>query len=955
MTSLADKAILYGADNRPPMLEKDMYGSWKSRMELYMLNRQHDRMILKLVEQRPLLWPTIEEDGVTRLKKYSELSAAKALQPDCDVKETNIILQEFYSEIYALLSTHKVAKELWERIQMLMQGTSLTKQERECKFYDEFDKIAYRNGETLRDFYLRFSLLLNDMNMYNMKLEQFQVNTKFLNTLPPEWSKFVTDIKLVRDLHTTNVDQLHAYLGQHEYHANEGDRGVRLGNLELWSLSTQWLRIGRINFRLPSDIQSKEATLQVVYDVLRNSPLFRAFQVTADVPEIYTQEFWATAKLHHNSIRFKIDTRKIVLDLEAFREMLHISPRIPNQPFADLPIEEEILEFLRFLGYSHDIRYLTDVNVNKLYQPWRSFSSVINKCLTGKSSGVDSFRLSQAQMLWGFYHRINIDFAYLIWEDFVYQVEHKSQKKSNEMNYPRFTKVIIDYFMTRKPSVSRRNIIHWHYVRDDALFSTIKVEYHACAMGEGAPKPKASARKKKGDSASSTTPPTPTPTTTVESAPRLSATAKGKQPLRAKTPVEPTDLQRTEAEQLKIVLKRSRQETHSSQQSGFGIGEGTGSKPGVLDVPSDDSEEELSSFGTDLDSSLRTDLDGSIGTDLIISLRIDLDGSSGTDLVSSLRTDLDGSSGTDLVIHRDDDQIYKFKEGDFKRLRLQDIEDMLLLLVQGKLSNLTVEERLDFNVSLRMFTKSIVIKRRVEDLQLGVESYQKKLNLKKPDTYLTDLRRREAYTAYSNPRGFIYENKDKKNRLIRIDELHKFSDGTLNDVRNALDDRLKGIRMQYLPSTIWRKGDKDRAAAMIQAIEKMLKTRRIMRSLEKFVGGRLDDIIFSTIKVVSRHHNTQQYGVVLPIELANEEIKNTKAYKEHYACATEEAAPKPKASARRKRSGSDNFITPPTAITTSTTTVAVTPRLTATAKGKQLAKAKSPSDPSELARTEAQQ
>nr|GFC39273.1 hypothetical protein [Tanacetum cinerariifolium] len=67
----------------------------------------------------------------------------------------------------------------------------------------------------------RFSLLLNDMNIYNMKLEQFQVNTKFLNTLSPKWSKFVTDLKLVRDLHTTNVDQLHAYLGKHEYHANE--------------------------------------------------------------------------------------------------------------------------------------------------------------------------------------------------------------------------------------------------------------------------------------------------------------------------------------------------------------------------------------------------------------------------------------------------------------------------------------------------------------------------------------------------------------------------------------------------------------------------------------------------------------------------------------------------------------------------------------------------------------
>ncbi|GKD05295.1 hypothetical protein Tco_1180269 [Tanacetum coccineum] len=115
---------------------------------------------------------------------------------------------------------------------------------------------------------------------------------------------------------------------------------------------------------------------------------------------------------------------------------------------------------------------------------------------------------------------------------------------------------------------------------------------------------------------------------------------------------------------------------------------------------------------------------------------------------------------------------------------------MLLLLVQGKLTNLTIEERLAFNVSLRMFTRSVVIQRRVEDLQLGVESYQKKLNLTKSDT------------------------------LMRIDELHKFSDGTLNDVQTTLNDRLKGIRMKYLPQTIWRQSNRDKAAAMIQAIDK---------------------------------------------------------------------------------------------------------------------------------------
>ncbi|GKF91054.1 hypothetical protein Tco_0274755, partial [Tanacetum coccineum] len=125
------------------------------------------------------------------------------------------------------------------------------------------------------------------------------------------------------------------------------------------------------------------------------------------------------------------------------------------------------------------------------------------------------------------------------------------------------------------------------------------------------------------------------------------------------------------------------------------------------------------------------------------------------------------------------------------------------------------EECLALNVSLRMFTRSIVIKKRVEDLQLGIKSYQNKLNLTKPDTYRSDLKRKTTYTAYSNPRGFIYQNKGKKNRLMRIDELHKVSDGTLNDVRSALDDILKRIRMEYLLQTVWRNVDKERVRAII--------------------------------------------------------------------------------------------------------------------------------------------
>ncbi|GJS62905.1 hypothetical protein Tco_0677469 [Tanacetum coccineum] len=157
--TLAEYMILFGADNRPLMLDKDLYDSWKSRMELYMQNKEHERMILESVDNSPLIWPTIEENGLP-------------------------------ADIYSLVNHHRVAKDLWERVQLLMQGTSLIKQERECKLYDAFYKFT-------------------------------QIKEESLHTLPPEWSKSVTDVKLVKDVHTSNFDQLHAHLEHHELHANE--------------------------------------------------------------------------------------------------------------------------------------------------------------------------------------------------------------------------------------------------------------------------------------------------------------------------------------------------------------------------------------------------------------------------------------------------------------------------------------------------------------------------------------------------------------------------------------------------------------------------------------------------------------------------------------------------------------------------------------------------------------
>ncbi|GJS57828.1 putative reverse transcriptase domain-containing protein [Tanacetum coccineum] len=143
-------------------------------------------MMLDSIDNGPLVCPTVEENEQTKPKKYSELTEAQQLQDDCDVQETNIILHE-----------------------------------RECRLYNLSDKFAHVSGDTLYEYYWRFSQLINDMHTIGMTMQQVQVNTKFLNSLPSKWSKFVTDVKLAKSLYTTNYDQLYVYLSQHERHANE--------------------------------------------------------------------------------------------------------------------------------------------------------------------------------------------------------------------------------------------------------------------------------------------------------------------------------------------------------------------------------------------------------------------------------------------------------------------------------------------------------------------------------------------------------------------------------------------------------------------------------------------------------------------------------------------------------------------------------------------------------------
>ncbi|GKC79625.1 hypothetical protein Tco_1130399, partial [Tanacetum coccineum] len=195
----------------------------------------------------------------------------------------------------------------------------------------------------------------------------------------------------------------------------------------------------------------------------------------------------------------------------------------------------------------------------------------------------------------------------------------------------------------------------------------------------------------------------------------------------------------------------------------------------------------------------------------------------------------------EIEVRRSDQQLYKFMEGEFPRLHLNDIEDMLLLVVQNRLFNLDGDVIVHLDAALRMFTRRIVIQKRVEDLQLGVESYQKKLNISRPlmqKAGITDL---EPYTTYSNPQCVIYLDKLERNRLMCSHELYKFSDGTLISVRYKLKDMANNLEMGYtsvMPRRKWSNLDKKRSCIMVKDIDRQLLERRLIGSLEKFVGSR---------------------------------------------------------------------------------------------------------------------
>nr|GEX75895.1 putative reverse transcriptase domain-containing protein [Tanacetum cinerariifolium] len=198
---------------------------------------------------------------------------------------------------------------------------------------------------------------------------------------------------------------------------------------------------------------------------------------------------------------------------------------------------------------------------------------------------------------------------------------------------------------------------------------------------------------------------------------------------------------------------------------------------------------------------------------------------------------------SEIVLQKDDFQEHKIAEKDFKNLYPSDFEDLNLLLLQGHLDHRFGFDKHMISAAVKLWTRNLVIRHRVEDLQLGIESYQTQLNLTKPGWDAKGFEFKHDYTIIESPRAVVFPVNNNERKIMRFNEMYKFSDGTLTRILEALDYRVKEYRVNRFNPGIntwfWTDKDVTRSKEFIHAIEQRLKTRRIFQNLECFVGGRV--------------------------------------------------------------------------------------------------------------------
>ncbi|GJR59758.1 hypothetical protein Tco_1501920 [Tanacetum coccineum] len=159
--------------------------------------------------------------GLERDRVFADLTPEEKERFKANIRATNILLQGLPKDIYTLINHYTDAKDIWDNVKMLFEGYELTKDERKSQLYDEFKHFCQNKGETIHEYYVRFTKLINNMRNIKMTMPKMQLNSKFVNNMLPECGRFMTAVKLNRGLKTSNYDQLYAYLKQYEADANE--------------------------------------------------------------------------------------------------------------------------------------------------------------------------------------------------------------------------------------------------------------------------------------------------------------------------------------------------------------------------------------------------------------------------------------------------------------------------------------------------------------------------------------------------------------------------------------------------------------------------------------------------------------------------------------------------------------------------------------------------------------
>ncbi|GJV92974.1 hypothetical protein Tco_1540787 [Tanacetum coccineum] len=219
---------------------------------------------------------------------------------------------------------------------------------------------------------------------------------------------------------------------------------------------SQWLIIGKSNLLFNAQKIQKNPIFQISVDILNNTNFFRAFTASASVPAIYMQQFWNTMKYDEKTGVYscQVDEQWFDLSADLLRKALAITPVIPAHPFELPPSGNTVIDFVNELGYPEPVEIVSNIRVNYVFQPWRAILTLINQCLTGKTSSSDKHRHPVLQMLWGIVTQTNVDHVDPLWEE-------------------RFSKVII-YYLASNNNIHRRPDSAVHHTGDDFILGNLK-------------------------------------------------------------------------------------------------------------------------------------------------------------------------------------------------------------------------------------------------------------------------------------------------------------------------------------------------------------------------------------------------------------------------------------------------------------------------------------------------